>query len=217
MTVRTAQTRLTVINSAQPRSLSVGTTAAFPTAGFVTERMTVVTAVMRTASAKPKPAVPRRSSVLDHICVSLSAGSATETKTVLTELTRVSKLAVCSTTRAPAMSSCAKTDSASPSTLCATMTTTAATALMSPWSVNIRHVDPTSSVVPTDAASSRVHGSVMETLTAMTTQTKPPRTHAALEQRRNATTPRTPAIMETVSMRHCSVTTRMTVATAQMN
>lgn len=39
------------INSAQPLSLSVGTTAAFPTAGCVTEPTTVGTAVMRTASA----------------------------------------------------------------------------------------------------------------------------------------------------------------------
>lgn len=131
----------------------------------------------------------------------------------------------CSTTRAAAMSSCARTGSASPSTLCVTMTATAATAQMSPRSVvsgnmtsysrwgnlrkkkktissrscswfkhrvklssccfllqNIRHVDPMSSAVPTDAASSRVRGSVMETLTAMTTQTKPPRTHTAMVQ-----------------------------------
>lgn len=120
-----------------------------------------------------------------------------------------------STTHAAAMSSCARTDCASPSTLCVTMTTTAAMAPMSLWSVvsdlsllmrqlnqkqllsssslslspvflfllqNIPHVDPTSSAVPMDAASSRVHGSVMETLTAMTNQMKPPRTHAALGQ-----------------------------------
>lgn len=125
------------------------------------------------------------------------------------------------TTRVAAMSSCAKTDSASPSTLCATMTTIAAMAQMSPRSVvsgavilhywwgdlkalyslllltmsstlfhthavflpqNIHHVDPMSSAAPMDAASSRNHGSVMETLIAMTTQTKPPRIHAALAQ-----------------------------------
>lgn len=40
----------------------------------------------------------------------------------------------CSTTRAAATSSCARTDSVSPSTLCVTMTTTAATAQMSPRS-----------------------------------------------------------------------------------
>lgn len=217
MTVRTARTRLTVINSAQPLSLSVGTTAAFPTAGCVTEPTTAATAVTRTASARPKPAVPRRSSVLDHICVSLSVGSVTGIKTVLMALTRASKLAVCSTTRAAATSSCARTDSVSPSTLCVTMTATAATAQTSPRSVNIRHVEPMSSAVPTDAASSRVHGSVMETLTATTNQTKPPRTHDALGQRRNATTPRTPAIMETVSTRRCSVTIRTTVATAPMS
>lgn len=122
---------------------------------------------------RPKPAVQRRSSVLDHICVSLSVGSVMETKTVLTGLTRASKLAVvragwglktfhkerrksilhrcnrylphslptyvlmsqCSTTRATATSSCARTDSASPSTLCVTMITTAAMAQMSPRSV----------------------------------------------------------------------------------
>lgn len=48
------------------------------------------------SSQRPKPAVRRRSSVLDHICVSLSVGSVTETKTVLMELTRVSKLAAVS-------------------------------------------------------------------------------------------------------------------------
>lgn len=41
----------------------------------------------------------------------------------------------CSTTPATAMSSCARIDSASPSTLCATMTTTAAMAPTSPRSV----------------------------------------------------------------------------------
>lgn len=45
---------------------------------------------------------------------------------------------------------------------------------------NIQHVDPTSSAVPTGAVSSKVRGSVMETLTATTTQTKHPKTHAAL-------------------------------------
>lgn len=119
----------------------------------------------------------------------------------------------CSTTRAATMSSCAKTDSVSPNTLCVTMTTTAVMGQTSPRSVvsatvtsyslfllsintefngpkpsccfllqNIRHVDPTSSAVPMDAASSRVRGSVMETLTAMTTQTKPPRTPTATGQ-----------------------------------
>lgn len=211
------QTRLTVINFAQPLSLSVGTTAAFPTAGCVTEPTTVVTAAMRTASARPKPAVPRRSSVLDHTCVSPSVGSVTEIKTVLMGRTKASKPAVCSTTRAATMSSCAKTDSVSPNTLCVTMTTTAVMGQTSPRSVNIRHVDPTSSAVPMDAASSRVRGSVMETLTAMTTQTKPPRTPTATGQRKNATTLRTPAIMETVSTRHCFVTIRTTVATAPMS
>lgn len=45
---------------------------------------------------KPKPAVQRRSSVLDHTCVSLSVGSVMGIKTVLMGLTRVSKLAVVS-------------------------------------------------------------------------------------------------------------------------
>lgn len=45
-----------------------------------------------------------------------------------------------STTRATAMSSCARTDSVSPSTLCVTMTTTAATAPMSRWSVVSGHL-----------------------------------------------------------------------------
>lgn len=44
---------------------------------------------------------------------------------------------------------------------------------------NIQPVVPMSSAVPMDAASSRVHGSVTETLTAMTSQTKHPRTYAA--------------------------------------
>lgn len=114
---------------------------------------------------RPKLAVPRRSSVQHHICVSPSVGSVTEIKTVPTGLTRVSKLAVvritptkkniklvctfcghfagfthqkclsqCSTTRAAAKSSCARTDSVSPNTLCVTMTTTAATAQTSPRS-----------------------------------------------------------------------------------
>ena len=48
------------------------------------------------SSQRPKPAVRRRSSVPGHICVSLSVGSVMETKTVLMELTRVSKLAAVS-------------------------------------------------------------------------------------------------------------------------
>lgn len=58
---------------------------------------------------------------------------------------------------------------------------------------NIHHVDPMSSAVPMDAASSRNHGSVMETLIAMTTQMKPPRIHAALAQ---VTLTATPALTE---------------------
>lgn len=50
---------------------------------------------------------------------------------------------------------------------------------------NILHVDPMSSAVPMDAVSSRVHGSVMETSTAMINQTKPPRTHTAMAQVRS--------------------------------
>lgn len=125
------------------------------------------------SSQRPKPAVRRRSSVPDHICVSLSVGSVTETKTVLMELTRVSKLAAvsdgwelqkymdkrlnpydtyrsfylihlsfffffvsqCSTTHAAATSSCARTDSVSPNTLCVTTTPTAAMPRTSPRSV----------------------------------------------------------------------------------
>lgn len=45
-----------------------------------------------------------------------------------------------------------------------------------------RHVEPTSSAVPMDAASSRVHGSVMEILTVMISRMKPQRTLAALAQ-----------------------------------
>lgn len=45
-----------------------------------------------------------------------------------------------------------------------------------------QHADPKSSAAPTDAASSRVPGSVTETLTATTSLTKPPRTHAAAGQ-----------------------------------
>lgn len=47
---------------------------------------------------------------------------------------------------------------------------------------NTRRVDPKSSAAPTDAASSRVPGSVTETSTATTSLTKPPRTHAAAGQ-----------------------------------
>lgn len=38
-----------------------------------------------------------------------------------------------------------------------------------------------------------------------------------MEQRKSAMTPHMPAIMETVSMRHCSVTIRMTVVMAPMS
>lgn len=211
------QTKLTVISFAQRLSLSVGTTGAFPIAGCVMEPMTAVTAVTKTASAKQKLAVPRRSSVPVHMFVSLRDGNVTGTKTVLMGLMRASKPAVFSPTFVAATSLCARTSSVSPSTLCVTMTGTAVTAPMSPRSASIRHVAPTSSAAQMDAASSRVHGSVMETSTAMITQMKLPRIHAAMVQRRNATRLHMPAIMEIVSMKRCFATTRMTVAMALMS
>lgn len=119
------------------------------------------------------------------------------------------------------MSSCARTDSVYPSTLCVTMTTTAATAQTSPrsavsgavtcdlkhspsswvcggffggffWSSmyrlslqSIRRVDRTSSAVRTDAVSLKIHGSVMETSTVMTTQMKLQKIPGALAQVRH--------------------------------
>lgn len=113
-------------------------------------------------SQNPRPAAPRLSNVPAPTCVCRNAGSVTETRTVPTELMRVSRLAAVSGTGAQwrqdpentfnsfhlnvllcfqctpttlvmwRTSSCARTGSVSPSTLCAIMTSTAPMALMNP-------------------------------------------------------------------------------------
>lgn len=184
MTVRTELMRRTVTSFVHPPSLNVGTTAAFPATGFVTAPMTVVMVQMRTRNANPRLAVLKPSSVPAPTCVCLNAGSVMETKTVLMELMRVSRLAACTpTARVMITSSCARTESVSPSTLCVITTLTAPMALMNPQSVNTQHVVQKSSAVPTAAASTRRNGSVTESLTVRTALMKLPRTHAALTQR----------------------------------
>lgn len=72
-------------------------------------------------------------------CGEYRQGQDVEVKTFLKKervtLRCVSDVSQCSTTRAAAVSSCARTDSASPNILCVTMTKTAAMALMSLQSV----------------------------------------------------------------------------------